>query len=98
MVTAADPGVGLPGDTSTDDPLLLPLTVDNGGVTATHALAAGSPAIDAGANPDSFVADQRGLPYARIAGADVDIGAYELGSGPPGEPPIFADGFDPPTP
>jgi hypothetical protein len=98
MITAADAGVTLPGDTSTEEPLLLPLTTDNGGITATHALAAGSPAIDTGANPDNFVADQRGLPYARVTGANADIGAYEFGSVPPTEPPIFADGFELPTP
>jgi len=98
IVTAADANVTLPGDTSTDDPLLLPLATDPGSVTATHALAAGSPAIDAGANPDNLVADQRGLPYARVVGAFADIGAYEFGNDPPSEQPIFADGFDPPIP
>jgi hypothetical protein len=91
MVTAADANVTLPGDTSADEPLLLPLTTDNGGVTATHALAAGSPAIDAGANPDSFVSDQRGFPHHRAVGANADIGAYEFES----DPSIFADDFDP---
>jgi hypothetical protein len=91
MVTAAGAGVTLPSDTSTDEPLLLPLTADNGGVTATHALAAGSPAIDAGANPDSFVFDQRGFPHHRVAGIAADIGAYEFES----DPSIFADDFDP---
>jgi hypothetical protein len=91
MVTAAGAGVTLPGDTSTEEPLLLPLTIDNGGVTATHALAAGSPAIDAGANPDAFVFDQRGFPHHRVVGANADIGAYEFDS----DPSIFADGFDP---
>ena len=91
MVTAADGGVLLPGDTSTDEPLLLPLTIDNGGVTATHALAAGSPAIDAGANPDSFAFDQRRFPHQRVVGASADIGAYEFDS----DPSIFADDFDP---
>ena len=64
--------VTLPGDTSTDEPSLLPLTTDNGGVTATHALAAGSPAIDAGANPDSLVSDQRGFPHHRVVGISAD--------------------------
>ena len=91
MVTAAGASVTLPGDTSTEEPLLLPLTTDNGGVTATHALAAGSPAIDAGANPDSFVFDQRGFPHHRVVGTVADIGAYEFDS----DPSIFADDFDP---
>jgi hypothetical protein len=90
MVTAADAGVTLPADTSTEEPLLLPLTTDNGGVTATHALAAGSPAIDTGANPDSFVSDQRGFPHRRVSGASADIGAYEFET----DPSIFADGFE----
>jgi hypothetical protein len=47
---------------------------DNGGPTQTHALLAGSPAIDAGAScPTS---DQRGAP--RPQGGACDIGAYEL--------------------
>jgi len=89
LVTAADAGVTLPADTKTEEPLLLPLT-DNGGVTATHALAAGSPAIDAGANPDGFVSDQRGLPHRRVIGASADIGAYEFDNDT-----IFVEGFDP---
>ena len=56
----------------------------NGGQTQTMALLAGSPAIDAGNSslavaPDStpLTADQRGVPFARISGAAVDMGAYE---------------------
>ena len=73
------------------DPRLGPLT-SNGGPTQTHALLAGSPALDAGNN--ALVAsppfsgppftDQRGAGFARIVdGPDadntdtVDIGAYE---------------------
>jgi CSLREA domain-containing protein len=52
------------------DPLLGPLA-DNGGPTETHALLAGSPAIDAGP-PDAPPTDQRGAPR------NPDIGAYEL--------------------
>jgi len=67
---------------------------DNGGVTATHALLAGSPAIDAGAScPNdqgaALPADQRGV--ARPQGAACDIGAFEL------QELIFADGFEPPV-
>ena len=72
-------------DLSPIDPLLGPLA-DNGGPTETHALLAGSPAIDAGNpgvlfNPAEF--DQRGSPFARvvdgdaIVGARIDIGAFE---------------------
>jgi hypothetical protein len=64
------------------DPLLGPLA-DNGGPTKTHALLPGSPAIDAG-DPTSVggangvpLFDQRGAPFARIAGGRIDIGAYE---------------------
>ncbi len=69
------------------DPELGPLQ-DNGGPTFTHALLAGSPAIDAGdpAAPGSGgtaceVADQRGVP--RPQGAACDIGAFEFGAIPP---------------
>lgn len=67
------------------DPLLGPLA-DNGGPTQTHALLAGSPALDAGDNSkatDPLITDQRGT--GRIADsldadtiATVDIGAYEF--------------------
>jgi hypothetical protein len=59
--------------------------LDNGGATFTHALAAGSPAIDAG--NDALVAadvdfDQRGDSFGRFVGT-VDIGAFEV------QPPSF---------
>jgi hypothetical protein len=79
----------MPADTITDDPQLLPLQ-NNGGDTATHALAPASPAIDHGntANPSSF--DQRGFGYVRVFGAAADIGAYELQV----VDFIFRNGFD----
>ena len=61
-----------------EDPLLGLLT-NNGGLTDTHALAPGSPAINAGGpggNPCEET-DQRGVPR------NCDIGAYELGILPP---------------
>ncbi|MBX3728591.1 MAG: hypothetical protein KF858_05350 [Candidatus Sumerlaeia bacterium] len=67
------------------DVRLLPLDLA-GGVTRTHALVVGSPAIDAGNNSvvnDTFFPagapflDQRASP--RISGSIVDIGAYEGG-------------------
>lgn len=65
------------------DPLLGPLD-DNGGLTWTHALLPGSPAINAG-EPLAAAGvngvplfDQRGEPYARIRGGRIDIGAFEL--------------------
>src|SRR5262249_59516612 len=57
--------------------LLAPL-VNYGGPTQTMALLLGSPALNAGNNaliPRGVTTDQRG--FARIAGAAVDIGAFE---------------------
>jgi hypothetical protein len=54
------------------DPLLGPLQ-DNGGPTKTHALLAGSPALNVG-NPSQLgVADQRGV----VRSGGVNIGAYQ---------------------
>jgi hypothetical protein len=50
---------------------------DNGGPTHTHALSAGSPAIDAGDNPFGLINDQRGAGFPRTTGAAADIGAFE---------------------
>ncbi len=68
--------VELPSDTVRTDPGLLPLAW-NGGPTRTHALVAGSPAIDAGDDGGSAF-DQRGAGYPRVQGAAADIGAYEV--------------------
>ncbi len=78
IIGSTDPegGDGEPGINGTDtnvssaDPLLQGLA-DNGGTTQTHALGAGSPAIDAGTSATSY--DQRGL-YRK---GTRDIGAYE---------------------
>jgi hypothetical protein len=67
------------------NPKLSPLA-NNGGLTRTHAIQTGSPLIDAGnENPlpfsPNFVAanfDQRGTGYARIQGANPDMGAFEF--------------------
>jgi CSLREA domain-containing protein len=82
------------GNTATDimgqDARLGPLA-DNGGPTRTHALLAGSPALDAGDNSlardasnTALTTDQRGAGFARFADAadagttqTVDIGAFE---------------------
>ena len=64
---------------------MLDVLAANGGLTNTHALLPGSPAIDAG-NPSGCADetgnilsyDQRGSTYARSNGAACDIGAYEL--------------------
>jgi hypothetical protein len=55
---------------------LLGSLADNGGPTQTHALLAGSPAIDAGDDSVCPATDQRGV--ARPQGGACDIGAYEL--------------------
>jgi CSLREA domain-containing protein len=57
------------------NPLLGPLQ-DNDGVTFTHALLPGSPAIDAGSTESCPATDQRGV--ARPQGAACDIGAFEV--------------------
>ncbi len=67
------------------DPQLTPLA-DHGGASLTHALRAGSPAVDAGnlffTPPPTN--DQRGAPFVRVfdgngdATPRIDIGAYEL--------------------
>ncbi|MFQ6023537.1 MAG: DUF4347 domain-containing protein, partial [Acidiferrobacterales bacterium] len=54
------------------DPLLGPLQ-DNGGMTKTHALLAGSPAINAGTAAGAPATDQRGI----LRDAAPDIGAFE---------------------
>jgi len=78
------------GDQINTNPRLGPLA-DNGGPTPTHALLAGSPALDKGSNAGSGVTtDQRGLtrPTDLVAAANApggdgsDIGAYEQ-QGPP---------------
>jgi len=59
---------------SSINPKIGPL-VNNGGPTRTHALLAGSPAIDAASTPDCPATDQRGV--ARPRGSRCDIGSYE---------------------
>jgi hypothetical protein len=72
------------------DPLLDPLA-DNGGPTFTHALLPGSPAINAGdlnaqAGIDGFPEfDQRGLPFVRVSGGRIDMGAFESQPAPHGD-------------
>ncbi|MEO5627024.1 MAG: choice-of-anchor Q domain-containing protein [Dokdonella sp.] len=79
--------VGLTG-TINADPLLGPLR-RNGGVTATHALLSGSPAINAGNNTRNFATDQRGNGFPRVLGGVPDIGGYKV------DPDrIFVDGFE----
>jgi CSLREA domain-containing protein len=67
------------GEGTQTDPQIGPLR-NNRGPTNTHALAAGSPAIDAGgANLCGTQTDQRGAPPVR----NCDIGAFEFGGDVP---------------
>jgi len=78
----------LPAGTKMLDPALGPLMY-NGGTTRTHAIGAGSPAIDNGSNVANLTLDQRAGNFARKVGAAVDIGAFEF------DPDrIFAGRFD----
>ena len=80
-------GQPTPPDTITDDPGLAPLA-NNGGLTQTHAIFAGSAAIDRGV-PGAFDTDQRGIGFPRVLGNGADIGAFES------DPDvIFRNGFD----
>jgi len=85
----------LPAGTLRVDPKLQPLR-DNGGATRTHAVVAGSAAIDAGSNRQNLGNDQRGpcgLTFRRNVGAGTDIGAFEW-QGPGDGETIFKDGFE----
>jgi hypothetical protein len=73
---------------------------DNGGGTLTHALGAGSPALDAGSNVLMRTRDQRGVGFARVvnlaaanASDGTDIGAFEAQGEPLGDS-IFRNGFE----
>jgi CSLREA domain-containing protein len=67
-------GLTAAGDQSATNPLLAALAT-NGARTPTHAVQAGSPAIDAADRANCPDSDQRGVP--RPQGAGCDIGAYE---------------------
>jgi hypothetical protein len=70
-------GAGCTGFHTVADPLFDPAGLaDNGGFTQTIDLLSGSPAIDAGVNPDALLFDQRGFP--RDFGLGVDAGALEV--------------------
>jgi hypothetical protein len=69
---------------------------DNGGPTETHALLAGSPAIDAGLNAPCPGTDQRGVARPQDGDEDgdavCDSGAYELGGEEPTPTPTTPPG------
>ncbi len=79
-------GLNAAGDISGVDPQLAPIAA-NGGFTRTQALAAASPAIDAGDDGACPATDQRGV--TRPLGARCDIGAFEAPArvAPPLAPP-----------
>ncbi|MBL9136272.1 MAG: hypothetical protein JNK85_10405 [Verrucomicrobiales bacterium] len=79
LATAPDAPLDALSSLRGNDPRLLPLA-DNGGPVMTLALAADSPAIDAGNDTFSAAPDARGFP--RPSGFASDIGAYEFQAPP----------------
>jgi hypothetical protein len=78
----------------------LGLLANNGGSSLTHALNAGSPALDAGNNPDALATDQRGAGFARVvnlaaanASDGTDVGALEAQTEPQADL-ILRNGFE----
>ena len=69
---------GLTDSDLTDVNLQIGELQDNGGATQTIALLDGSPAIDAGSNPNDLEFDQRGEGFDRTVGEATDIGAFEV--------------------
>ena len=53
------------------------LQFNGGGLKYTHALRAGSPALDAGDNASATAFDQRGTGFPRIVNGTIDMGAFE---------------------
>ena len=105
IVGDASCGIASTGDQPSTNPQIGPLA-SNGGSTRTHALLAGSPAIDAGAPAgcqghrdgdgilDALLTDQRGrlrVDGDGSGGVRCDIGAYEFAATTTDL--IFADGF-----
>lgn len=90
-----DPVTPAAGDITITDfaSLVIGPLQENGGPTRTHALLAGSPALDAGNGTGAPSTDQRGVGFPREINGTMDIGAFEADIEPePPEPP------EPPTP
>jgi CSLREA domain-containing protein len=75
----------------------------NGGPTQTHALLAGSPAIDRvptaqclDLTPAALTVDQRGAGFTRPVGAACDAGAFEVQPPPTSNPPVQQPPVPPP--
>jgi hypothetical protein len=83
------------GDMSNTDPQLGSLA-GNGGPTQTHALLAGSPAIDGGDTPSCPSTDQRGVVRPQYSACD--IGAFELAPAPTPTPTPAPTDTPTPTP
>jgi hypothetical protein len=84
--------LAVPTGTLRVDPMLdlLPCAATTTGAAAWRRLPLqGSPAIDAGSNPQALDYDQRGSPHPRRLGAATDIGAVEYDPDA-----IFASGFE----
>jgi bacterioferritin (cytochrome b1) len=75
LETGSTCGLGAGNRSGVASPRLGPLAA-NGGPTLTHALLAGSPAIDTGTKTGAPATDQRGVKRAQRDG--IDTGAYEL--------------------
>jgi hypothetical protein len=82
--TVNNTGGSLIGTTALPIDANLGVLANNGGLTLTHALLSGSPALDAG-DPGAVAGaggvpqfDQRGTPFSRLVGARIDMGAVEM--------------------
>ncbi|WP_197171939.1 choice-of-anchor Q domain-containing protein [Novipirellula aureliae] len=83
LVQDANGAVGIAnGDSGNNlvgqDPLLGDRVGYNGWQESSYPLMPGSPAINAGLNPDNLPFDQRGSGFARVFGSAADIGAFEV--------------------